>query len=139
MKAYNNLGLPIILSDEPKVDNKSKVMPTMFLILGTATIMVDFQYTSTVSKGHSNDNSKKAMSSSVDYQLKVTSYTIYVAGSNRPLVNKIYYVNGVDLKTAYASAYGELSNIYDDAISKLKASISEYDTVIWRCDSATKA
>jgi hypothetical protein len=139
VKAYNNLGLPLILSDEPKVDNKSKVMPTIFLILGTATIMVDFQYTCVLGTGHSNDNTKKSMSSSTDYELKVTSYTIYVAGSNRALVNKLYSTQGIALSTAYKDAYGELSGIYDSAVSKLKASISEFDTVIWRCDNATKA
>lgn len=139
MKAYNNLGLPIILSDEPKYKSGSKVMPTMFLILGTATIMVDFQYTCVLKNGHSNDNSKKVLSSATDIEQKVTSYTIYVAGSNRALVNQVYSTTGVAMETAFKAAYGELSGIYDAAVSKLQASISEFDTVIWRCDSTTKA
>jgi len=144
MEAYSNLGLPIIISDAPSYSGEDSSLPTMFLILGTATILVDFQYTCVLkNKGNSNNNTRQIASAIPtnrnDIVKRVTSYTIYAAGSSRALVNKIYSTEGVELKKAFEEAYSELKSIYDDAVSLLDANISNYDVVIWRCDNTTNA
>lgn len=143
MKAYSNLGLPLILSSKPKYDvNNPTVYPTLFLILGTATILVDFQYNCIIPKTNvhtSNNNSKQLLSISSESTIerRITSYTIYVAGSSRIISNRIYSTTGEEIQKAFNEAYNELETIYNDASSLLSANISNYDVVIWRCDNRT--
>ena len=111
MKTYSNLGLPIILSDAPEYNEGDTSLPAIFLILASRSAI----------------------------ERKITSYTIYVAGSNRALVNQIYSTAGVSFNKAFKDAYGRLETMYNDAVSQLSDSISNYDTVIWRCDNVSKA
>lgn len=135
MNTFNNLGLPLILSDEPKasVENPN---PIIFLVLGTATFLVDFQYSATSITGAGNAlNNTKAILEPSSLKRIVTSYTVYLAGSGRAVVNRVYSTKGVAPDKAYKAAYKDLKDIYELAIAGLTNNRSSWDTVEWRCSN----
>ena len=134
MDTFNNLGIPIILSDEPKatVENPN---PIIFLVLGTATFLVDFQYsTEIIGAGNLLNNTKSVLEPS-ELKRVVTSYTVYLAGSGRAVVNRVYSTKGVAPDKAYKAAYKDLKDIYELAIGNLTNNRSSWDIVEWKCDN----
>jgi hypothetical protein len=106
MDTFNNLGMPIILSDEPKatVENPN---PIIFLVLGTATFLVDFQYSTEITGAGNLLNNTKSVLEPSELKRVVTSYTVYLAGSGRAVVNRVYSTKGVAPDKAYKAAYNE--------------------------------
>lgn len=136
MYTFNNLGMPIILSDKPDLKIEHP-MPIIFLILGTATFLVDFQYSAASISGAGNalNNTKSVLLDPENVKRIVTSYTVYVAGSGRAIINRIYSTLGKSPKEAYEEAYKDLKDIYESAIASLNNNRSNWDTVEWRCNN----
>lgn len=134
MDTFNNLGIPIILSDEPKatVENPN---PIIFLVLGTATFLVDFQYSTEITGAGNLLNNTKSVLEPSELKRVVTSYTVYLAGSGRAVVNRVYSTKGVAPDKAYKAAYKDLKDIYELAIGNLTNNRSSWDIVEWKCDN----
>ena len=134
MDTFNNLGMPIILSDEPKatVENPN---PIIFLVLGTATFLVDFQYSTEITGAGNLLNNTKSVLEPSELKRVVTSYTVYLAGSGRAVVNRVYSTKGVAPDKAYKAAYKDLKDIYELAIGNLTNNRSSWDIVEWKCDN----
>lgn len=136
MNTFNNLGIPIILSDEPDLTVEHP-MPVIFLILGTTTFLVDFQYSVAATSGGALDLTKSTILEPNAVKRVVTSYTIYIAGSSRAIINRIYNTNGISPQKAYDEAYKDLKDIYENAIANLTNNRSSWDVVEWRCSYET--
>lgn len=133
MNTFNNLGMPIILSDEPDLTVEHP-MPVIFLILGTTTFLVDFQYSVAATSGGALDLTKSTILEPNAVKRVVTGYTIYIAGSSRAIINRIYNTNGISPQKAYDEAYKDLKDIYENAIANLTNNRSSWDVVEWRCN-----
>ena len=108
LKAYSVIGVPIILSAKPELKNEDSAL-TMFLILGSATYLVDFQINCKSNGG--NNASKNILVSPDKIEKVVTSYTIYLAGNGRSVSIQTYGSAGVKPDKAIDDAYKELSGI----------------------------
>lgn len=135
LKAYSVIGVPIILSAKPELKNEDSAL-TMFLILGSATYLVDFQINCKSNGG--NNASKNILVSPDNIEKVVTSYTIYLAGNGRSVSIQTYGSAGVKPDKAIDDAYKELSGIYDSAVGALAESSASWDVEVWRCDSVTE-
>lgn len=135
LRAYSVIGVPVVLSAKPDLKDEDAAL-TMFLIIGSATYLVDFQINCKEKSG--NKSSKNILVSASDIKKVVTSYTIYLAGNGRAVSTRTYGSVGVDPDKAIDEAYKELSGIYDSAVGALAESSASWDTEVWRCDSATE-